>query len=415
MDEQAIFYSKRTDWDVISRDGWIEVFSHLTFNERNRIRVICKTWDLWIKECKLFWPTGYEIFSSIIRNIPTETHKVSKIKIGPRFTDIITKFSNGLVLFNEDKKTRTFWIYSETTFKLLYSHDEIVKSIQVSRNHIAIQNLKEELWILTFKYSSSPLESLVVCDKRRFKNSFDYVFMFPLLGFTESNTLLSLLDLRTDISLLKEKTLQFTHLWTKEDNIMIRMDLHNGFQKLIVFKPHPIKGSYETIFEELSFEFQNCWYYNSIYFFSSIDGRKSIIRWYNINSYKLSKVSINSDNVLAVDDTFVICEAGSGSFYVYKWQNDHTKLVLFESLGSPGSKISCLFCFHSSIPFNVYNANERNTKRMIIISKKTGKWLFTLPNYNEHDTIIGNNKSRIYSRFLDRNDQYHLGVIDFAC
>jgi len=50
--------SNQIQWISLGYDCWRIVFFNLTFQELQKIRLVCSSWNKWIIEFKPFWPIG---------------------------------------------------------------------------------------------------------------------------------------------------------------------------------------------------------------------------------------------------------------------------------------------------------------------------------------------------------------------
>jgi len=407
-------------WIFLGRDCWREIFSNVSFRERNRLRIVCKNFNQWIIEQKDFWPLGksketdklsffseYEQYFSIVKNVWNQTYKQYKAQIENEFKDIFARFNFGIVLVWYKKSSKKgFSIYSKD-LKHLFSFDKQVDRIQASKDYIVYRENKEETFLLKFKYSSKDsleIESKTLIDIGT--NDYYYsLFEYPYFSIRQDGKYKPIL-----INLLNRK------------NLLNKAVIPEGFSSDILYNEyfsitnHTIRETWIYEINQIdkppykikTMKAEDLFIDEKMFFlaYSIGDYNESMIDAYNLKTKKYTKTEFQTIWPMFINKDFVITEIDNGVYHILRWNQDFTQLTLWKELNSNCIQIDC---FHPSLPFFAIKIDAGE----FVYSKKGKELIHSHVLDKEHYLMLaGDQYSRLY--FLTKeNGNYFINGIDF--
>jgi len=414
----------------IGYDCWVLIFSSLSFEERQRIRSVCKDWNKWLLEFKQFWPIGIQncffmifiillepsTYCSLSKNISSGKYKQTKLKIEHKFERILAHSSLGIILVAPYYGYyKGFWIYSQTSFDLLYHFNESFQSVKFSDDYLVVKDSAFVFWLLSFQHSFSPKESIQLQNKTKIFEGTSYgycLFEYPfLVNYGNFNPIL--IDVLSGKDLLKENKIQIpdgshSHIFTRE-YYAIECPKDEKPDEIWVFQISNLTKTPLKIQVPL---YYHDFFDGNMYFVSSmVSETLEKIDCYFLDSGKKTTTPILSFNVNLINKRFIIGRTNNKSTEIYRWNSDYTNLTLLETIQDCYSlKIDC---FHSTLPFFAFVSIFDSTWKIHVFAKKNGKQVAEISVPKKDSKQIGDEKSRIYSQ-LKENNTYYLYIIDFA-
>jgi len=394
------------DWLLLSRDCWVEIFGWLSYQERNRVRRICKTWNEWITQHKPFWPIGYKPYQLVMKAIRTESYKVSKIElnhtsnsiyIGPFNTILITGYSEN----NEFK----FWIYSRNDYSLLYKYNQEINNLEISNNIIIVQNDDSKIYFLSFDYVSVPKELLKekqksewIYDEKITNFSFDYPFLLVYC-----NGKRTIMDVRTKTVILSSyDSLDFNrYIFIVKQS---ELSFHGGITT--IYDINRLDKAPIVIFPGVISQTFLC---NHLCFVKYA----GIIECHNIKTGKKTLVSFYDNGYVQFNKSFVYSNHSDGKCIIYKWNSDYTELNFVDSYRDSSIK-EFVDCFHPSFHFVSFLLKTESGSFLLVYSEITGKKIAQVELISKKE-ITGDDLTRVYFESTDSEGNDYLRVIDFAC
>jgi len=398
------------NWLFLGRDVWREIFFYFTFDEIQKLRIVCTSWNLWILEYKPFWPINRELYYSLTHNIASGKYTQKEIKIPHKITKIKIWF--GIVLINRSTDNISFRIYSKSSLELLYEHKESIQKLDFSGNHMIIEDTEGTFFLLTFEHITQPKESVRLISKTKvYENEDlnDYEFCYPFLLISYN----ILIDLRTNKDIVKEhKSLfpkEFTISSINENYMYLEYEEDEELKQYWIYDMNNLKEKSIVKTNDIDYDGVTCLDGNK-FFYVEDRGKVTFVNCYHLSKHTKTTCLIKREDVYEVDSTFICFKKRSGSYDVYKWNDDHTQVMFYIEISPYSFKVNA---FHNLFPcYTFFHGNGAGIK-LSIHSKRDAKKLLEIPFTKKHSLITGDSDKRIFARKIVNKSMY-LCVFDFS-
>jgi len=400
------------------RDIWREIFSHLSFYERQRIRRICKDWNLWIKNHKSFWPLNEKIYSSIISNVTTGKYKQDRFKVNHDVNRMQLGFAVILSSVKlKDKQDYGIYIYSKTDFQLLFTLKIDVHEMELSENHLLIEDSEESFWLLSFEHTIDPKESVKLVDKRKVYQNFGDELSFIELSYPYMlNGFYSVLDLRTMQNIFEKKEIEkpkeFKNVSLSDNFLCIKI----GRKPRKEFWFYNIKNLDQSPFKIIREDKIKITYKlrENNFFIGREEDSITFIDCYNLTTRKKTTTSVSKTGLFEIHSEYVLFEDYPDRLDYYIWNSDYTKLLFYQFSDKIDYQIHS---FHSSIPFIMFYTEPN---KLFVYSKKTREKILSITFEDKRPTILGDQLSKVYlctsslyKTISGKKDTY-IRILDFS-
>jgi len=417
-------------YNILNRDCWGEIFSWLPFDQRHRIRRVCRKWNELILSFKKFWPLDPNVYRPLAQNLCDGKFKHTRYKFSHNFTRTLVNPYLGLVLADHDMEKdeyTSFWIYSEQKCQLLHHHDTSFLHMQSSKNHILLHCI-DGIWLFSFQRLLGEKESLVLDrDYKLFENnnSLEYIFQYPyvccfdpIFTFEKSKRVMTpkLFDLNTGLDLFKENNINFNNeyctLQIVSNNAIVHFTQNN---ELWILDLNNLKTpylkipllSFFTIEKEYLF-LENCIHYEwELEFLESpVANTCDKLEYYHIPSKKKHIIELASPlAVRSIDSTFVIVRLGEDKSDFYLWNLDYTNITHFKTSKQDTDHIHVRY-FDLCLSFFFVKIKDK----VLIYSKANRKLLATLDIPKNYKYISTDEISKLYYQ----TNTNELSILDFS-
>jgi len=343
------------------------------------------------------------------------------VKVDHDFHNILTGFSLGIILIGpyNDKGYKGFWIYSQSSFDLLYYYNQSFEKIDTFEDRIIIEDSNFVCWLLSFQCFFNSKEHLQLQNKTKiFEKTERYqahIIKTPFISFSERKAEDSvLIDIRTGKDILKENDVDIQKgsflLHSYQNYLVFSKKTYKFPSELCIFKsPNLKKPIYKIESHGIGFYDQNMCFIRS-----KTERNSPKFDCYDLDSGKKTSVFVPSSNIQLINKNFFIIGVQYNLYSIYLWNSDYTSLRLLKSIDKC-YRFYLLECFYSSLPFytfmRTHDENERHT--IWIHSKKNESEIIKIILPKKHDVVKGDKKSRIFSR-IEKNNKFYLHVIDFG-
>jgi len=396
------------DWTLIGRDSWREVFSWLSFSERNKVRAVCKQWNELIVTFDRFWPLGSEMYRKVLSNVVYGKYTEKRVEIEPLYYRFM--YSDlGVICSILDSdgfmSDLGFKIYCKDTLQVIFHYKELFKRIHASGDYIIIAD-DLAYYLLSFEKTLNPKQPLILKQKTQLleKSKDDIIaciFEYPFVCFNLRHRKGDIvIDLRTGKDILKEnKIFPFRVHKLKNNYLVLRSfscDTTYVIYDILNMKKTPFtitvkEGSIVSIVETTLI----------VQYYESDD---TMIDCFNLHNHKKTTFQIDSSGRVWTDQKFVIVDTISET-HIYRWNFNYTKLLPWNI---SSEKMFTVDCFHSSLPFILFRIQHSG---LAIYFKNGNKRNIDLPGF--YDSVFGDQKSRLYLHYKEA-EKYYLKLIDFS-
>jgi len=406
---------KSVDWILLGRDCWREVFSWFSFNERQKIRLVCNKWNLWIIDYKAFWPLDYKEHSTIIKNVREKVLKEhSSNTFQKPFRSILV--SNFIFLVDAiiNRVYERFLIISRDSFALLLEYKHKFEQLYFSKNYFLSKDEHGLCCLIEFNHIKEPEEKVFIIketyiDLKDCGNVYAFSYPFLLARTLCDKEKYILRNLETGEDILENNTDGLLPVFCEisENYILIICHSNNNVIiysfKLDNIKRKPIKTvvpQYDT------FELKD-----HLFFLIHKNKPSSWIRVLNLETGKQTIVETNNMNICLVFKS-IVTTLENNCISIYRWNHDYTKLELVKKTNENYQYFE-IDCFHPTLSFFSLLSYQNNGSSLFIYSKADNKqqMVITLP--NNHKSFVGDTRSRIYWKYVENGSTY-LRMIDFS-
>jgi len=353
------------------------------------------------------------------------------VKIGHNFDHIIADSSLGIILVGTLNRAeyQGFWICSQSPYSFLYHFNESFEHIYVSKDHIVVKDPAFIYWLLSFQHSFTPKESIQLLNKTKlFEGSVhDYcLFESPFISFLNFTNIYTpvLIDVLSGKDLLKENNIEipdgFSSRSLTREYFTIERPKDDRSYEIWIFQ---LSNLTKPPLKILTPEYPSVFFDGNMYFVAfKLDEKETRIDCYFHNSGKKTSAFIPFSHHVDSINMNVVCSRKikefkidwllkNKSIEIYLWNSDYTSLTLWKSIDN--LHVHILDCFHSCLSLVALWSFQENSFTKISIYSKSRKQVSEISLPEGFSRLIGDQKSRIYSRCVV-NNEFYLCVFDFA-
>jgi len=402
---------KEVNWMLLGYDCWREIFHWLTIQETHRARIVCKKWNEWIVEYKAFWPLEYPKYSLLYKNISSGRYKTTKIKLDHVCSWIGTDFTLGIICTKSlEEGPDGFWIYSKTSFELLYHYEGQFIIMKASKGFIILRDYNYNFWLLTFRHSYEPKESIVLEKTTKIimgETYFRFEYPYFIVGSDIETKFPILINVETGSKLITRETFtsyncQNQHL-SQDYCIYVCQDHLASPYYFLVFKISNPKVLHLKIDVP---NYTNSSLDNNMLFIT-FDAKEDYKTIWSFNLETKEKTVVEAKGHINLIDKLLITMGDLVSRDVYVWNSNYTELKRIEVHEFKVLNYYDRLKFNASLPF-ILLIGENG----IQIYFSNWKIACKIPHQTYKD-IKTDDDSTIY--FLDYEDHhYYLISYDFS-
>jgi len=392
------------DWILLGRDCWREVFSWVSFEERNKIRQVCLKWNEWIVEHKIFWPISYKNYYQTLTNILNGKYKKGVKEFDHDFVDFIIS-SIGILLIGKE-----LWIYDPKSWEKLYCYEKTFEKVYQSENNfVGIQN--NLIWLFSFEKSFDGSVKLVQ-ETKLIEGRIVYClyFSYPYIfgRFDHSHGDRFFINAITKVDMLGEDSfpdISINGFFVCKNYLFILKITEGVIDHMCVYNLSDLKNP--PVYIKVPHHYFMIYHHDKVYL-------RHNVKVYNTDP--IYPIVFDDKSLKDLLDLSTSTDKKIEGF-VCKKEGEFISLEIVDPIKIfPNYCFLTLDCFHPTLPFivcrgEVTSGDGQQTLKFSVYSKKYKTKIADIPELKEKQGYHAKD-SKIY--YNEKNDTKHIYYIDFS-